>query len=100
MTVQSGTWSMALLGIEPAGPTQWLKDNRGALPSILALGAVAVFWVVGAIGGIGYLSEASSPMAMLTELYVGLASVAASIIVATLALNDLMSRYSRPRTRR
>ncbi|MCU1632490.1 MAG: hypothetical protein JWM61_1142, partial [Micrococcaceae bacterium] len=57
-------------------------------------------WVVGAIGGIGYLSEASSPMAMLTELYVGLASVAASIIVATLALNHLVSRYSRPRTRR
>lgn len=91
---------MALLGIEPARPTQSLKDNRGALPSILALAAVALFWVVGAVGGLGVLHDASSPMAMLTGLYVGLAAVAVSIIVATLAVNDLVSRYSRPRTRR
>jgi hypothetical protein len=100
VTFPPDTWSMALLGIEPARPTHWLKDNKAALPSVLALAAVALFWVVGAVGGIGYLSEASSPMAMLTGLYVGLAAVAVSIIVATLALNDLVSRYSRTRTRR
>jgi hypothetical protein len=37
---------------------------------------------------------------MLIGLYVMLAGVAVSIIVATLALNDLVSRYSEPRTRR
>jgi hypothetical protein len=91
---------MALMGIDKARPTQWIKDNQGALPSIIAVVAVAAFWVVGAIGGIGFLAEASSPMTMLTGLYIGLAAVAVSIIVATLALNDLARRYSRPRRRR
>lgn len=79
---------------------QWLKDNRAALPSVVAVLAVAAFWVIGAVGGIGFLADASSPMTMLTGLYVGLAAVAVSIIIATLALNDLARRYSRPRTRR
>ncbi len=91
---------MALLGIEQARPTQWLKDNRAALPSMIALLGVAAFWIVGPVGGLGFLSDASSPMAMLTGLYVGLAAVAVSIIIATLALNDLVNRYSRRRTRR
>jgi hypothetical protein len=91
---------MALMGIEKVHPTQWLKDHRGALPSIFAVLAVVVFWVVGAIGGTRFLADASSPMAMLTGLYVGLAAVAVSIIMATLALNDLARRYSRPRTSR
>ncbi|MHA7285281.1 hypothetical protein ACX80I_03310 [Arthrobacter sp. MDT3-44] len=61
---------------------------------------MAVLWVVGAVRGIGFLVDASSPMVMLIGLYVMLAGVAVSIIVATLALNDLLTRYSRPRTRR
>lgn len=88
---------MALMGIEAARPSQWIKDNRGALPSIIALAAVAVFWVVGAAGGVHYLASVSSPMALLTGLYVGLAAVAVSIIVATLAVNSLVARYSRAR---
>lgn len=91
---------MALVGIEAGRKVQWLRDNRSTLPSIAALLAVTVFWVVGAVGGIRFLAEASSPMAMLVGLYVMLAGVAVSIIVATLALNDLVSRYSRPRIRR
>ncbi|MHA7190758.1 hypothetical protein ACX80N_10750 [Arthrobacter sp. MDT2-16] len=91
---------MALMGLESARPTQWLKDNGGALPSIAALVGVALFWVVGAVGGIGFLRDASSPMAMLAGLYVMLAAVAVSIIIAILALTDLTRRYSRPRTRR
>ncbi|MEG9247821.1 hypothetical protein V6S67_06975 [Arthrobacter sp. Soc17.1.1.1] len=91
---------MALMGFESARPTQWLKNNRGALPSIVALAGVALFWVVGAVGGIGFLHDASSPMAMLTGLYVMLAAVAVSIIIATLALTDLTRRYSRPRSGR
>lgn len=91
---------MARMGIEKARPAYWLRNNRGALPSIVAIVAVAVFWAVVAIGGIGYLADASSPMAMLTGLYIGLAAVAVSIIIATLAINDLARRYSRPRTRK
>lgn len=91
---------MALMGIEKVRPTHWVKENRGALPSIIAVLAVVVFWVVGAIGGIGFLAVASSPVAMLTGLYIGLAAVAVSVIIATLALNDLARRYSWPRTRR
>jgi hypothetical protein len=91
---------MALMGIEAGRKVQWLRDNKSALPSMAVLLAVTVFWVVGAVGGIDFLTEASSPMSMLVGLYVMLAGVAVSIIVATLALNDLVSRYSRPRTRR
>ncbi|MHA7146294.1 hypothetical protein ACX80U_16415 [Arthrobacter sp. TmT3-37] len=90
---------MALMGIQAARPARWLTDNRTALPSMAVLLSVAGFWVVGAVGGIGFLSEASSPMAMLTGLYIGLAATALSIIVATLALTDLASRYSRKRSR-
>lgn len=88
------------MGIQAGRSTRWLKDNRSALPSMAALLAVVAFWIAGAVGGVGSLAEASSPLMMLTGLYVGLAAVAVSIIVATLALNDLVSRYSRPRTRR
>ncbi len=86
------------MGIEATRPTQWLKDNRKALPSVVALLGVAVFWIVGAVSGIGYLRDVSSPMAMLTGLYLMLAAVAASIVVAVLALTDLARRFSRQRT--
>ncbi|WP_459310597.1 hypothetical protein [Arthrobacter sp. MDT2-2] len=62
--------------------------------------AVVVLWVVGVVGGIGFLADASSPMVMLIGLYIMLAGVAVSIIVATLAVNDLLSRYSKQGTRR
>jgi hypothetical protein len=91
---------MALMGAQKTGPVQWLKEHRGALPSITVVLGVVVFWVVGAIGGLRFLAEASSPMVMLTGLYIGLAAVAVSIIIATLALSDLARRYSRPRARK
>lgn len=91
---------MALMGAQEARTTHWLREHRGDLPSISALLATAALWVVGAINGIGFLAEASSPLMMLTGLYVGLATVAISIIIATLAINDLIRRHSRPRTPR
>lgn len=91
---------MAFRGIETHHRMQWLRNNKAALPSMIALLGVAVFWVVGLVGGIGYLADASSPMAMLTGLYLMLAAVAVSIIIAILAFNDLVSRYSRPGARR
>lgn len=91
---------MASVGDVSARIAQSFRETRAAWPSIIALVVVAVFWVVVAVGGIGLLSEASSPMATLIGLYVGLAAVAVSIIIATLALNDLVRRYARQRTHR
>lgn len=88
------------MGIEAGRKVQWIRDNKSVLPSMVALLALAVLWVVGAVGGIRFLTEASSPLVMLIGLYVMLAGVAVSVIVATLALNDLLSRFSRPRIRR
>ncbi|MBG6218232.1 heme/copper-type cytochrome/quinol oxidase subunit 2 [Arthrobacter sp. CAN_A6] len=60
------------------------------MPSAFALTAVIVFWIVGAAGGIGFLHDAESAMAMLTGLHLMLAVVAVSIIVTVLALMDLV----------
>ncbi|MBG6218913.1 putative membrane protein [Arthrobacter sp. CAN_A6] len=68
---------------------QWIQNNKRFLPSGFALIAVVVFWIVGAAGGIGFLHDAESAMAMLAGLYLMLAVVAASIIVTVLALMDL-----------
>lgn len=83
------------MGGQKTGSAHWSREHRGAFPSIAGLLAVAVLWVAAATGAMGFLAEASSPMAMLTGLYVGLAVVAVSIIMTTLALNDLVRRYSR-----
>jgi hypothetical protein len=91
---------MALMGSQNTRPTHWFREHRGDLPAISALLAITALWVVGAINGIGFLAEANSPLMMLTGLYVGLAVVAVSIIIATLAINDLLRRHSRPRTPR
>jgi uncharacterized membrane protein len=76
----------------------WLSDHRGVVPSLVALSAVAVFWTVGLIGGIGYLHNASSPMMMLGGLYVMLVAVALSIIITTAALSHLAHHFSRQPT--
>lgn len=79
---------------------RWLMDHKAALPSIAALVAVAALWILGAVGGIAFLAGAGSPTTLLIGLYALLVGVALSSIIATLALNDLLSRYSRPRIRR
>ncbi|PPB49891.1 hypothetical protein C4K88_04155 [Arthrobacter pityocampae] len=86
--------------IEKERPASWLRDNRGALPSIITGIAVALFWAGGGIGWIRHLAGAESFMALLTGLYIALATVAVSVILATLALTDLAGRYARPRNRR
>ncbi len=91
---------MGLRGINAVWLTHWLKGNRVALPSLIALAGVAAFWAVGVIGGISFLTNASSLMTTLTGLYVMLAAVAVSIIITTLALTDLARRFSRQRGRR
>ncbi|MHA7285950.1 hypothetical protein ACX80I_06710 [Arthrobacter sp. MDT3-44] len=73
----------------------WLSDHRAVVPSLAALFAVGMFWIVGLLGGIGYLHDASSPMMMLSGLYVMLAAVALSIIITTAALSHLAQHFSR-----
>lgn len=94
------TWIVARTGFKAGYRSQWFTDHRDALPSMMALVGVAVFWVIGAVGGISYLHAASSPMAMLIGLYVMLGAVAVSIIIATLGITDLTRRFSRQRIRR
>ncbi|WP_026531503.1 hypothetical protein [Arthrobacter sp. H41] len=68
---------------------QWIKKNKRFVPSAFALTTVVVFWIVGAAGGMGFLHDAESAMAMLAGLYLMLGVVAVSIIVTVLALMDL-----------
>ncbi|WP_394251991.1 hypothetical protein [Arthrobacter pityocampae] len=86
--------------IEKERPASWLRDNRGALPSILMGIAVALFWAGGGMSWIRHLADARSFMALLTGLYIALATVAVSVILATIALTDLAGRYARTRNRR
>jgi hypothetical protein len=91
---------MAFRGMGEHDSMQWIRDNKAVLPSVIGLLGVAAFWLVGLVGGVGYLASANSPMAMLTGLYFMLAAVAVSIIIAILAINDLLNRYVRRRARR
>jgi uncharacterized membrane protein len=79
-------------------PGKWLDEHLGIFPSLVALLAVAVFWVVGLIDGIRYLDNSSSPIAMLGGFYVMLAAVALSLIITTAALSQLARHFSRQRT--
>jgi hypothetical protein len=93
------TWKVSLISIEAVRKLQWFKDSETGRPSMAVLLGVVLLWALGAVGGLAYLSHVSSLMVMLTGLYVGLAAVVVSIAVATLAANDLVVRYYRPRTR-
>ncbi|MBE0011136.1 MULTISPECIES: hypothetical protein [unclassified Arthrobacter] len=73
---------------------QWLRINPGALPSIIALVAVTVFWVVGLAGGMSLLREHQPPLTTLIGLYLMLALAAFSIIIAVLAASDLAGRLA------
>jgi hypothetical protein len=78
----------------------WLRANRSSIPAAVALGAVLVFWLIGALGGLGFLHAARSPMTMLTGLYLMLALMAVSVIIATLAVLDLSRRAAARRRSR
>lgn len=83
---------MALWGIESARPTRWLRENKAVLPSLITLVGLSIFWTVGAVGGVHFLADADSPVMILTGLYMMLAAVAVSVIIATLALTDFSRR--------
>jgi uncharacterized membrane protein len=71
---------------------KWLREHRSSIPAAVALGAVLLFWLIGALGGLGLLHEAQSPMAMLAGLYLMLVLLAVSIVIAALSVLDLSRR--------
>jgi len=73
--------------------------DRGHRRAAASLAGVGVFWAVGLFGGLRILHSASSPMTMLVLLYVMLAVVAFSFVVAAAAMAEL-GRYATERRRR
>ncbi|WP_434992562.1 hypothetical protein [Arthrobacter sp. Ld5] len=73
--------------------------DRGHRRAAYALAGVGVFWAVGLFGGLRILHGASSPMTTLVVLYVMLAVVALSLVVAAAAVAEL-GRQAAERRRR
>lgn len=73
--------------------------DRGHRRAAYALAGVGVFWAVGLFGGLRILHSASSPMTTLVVLYVMLAVVALSLVVAAAAVAHL-GRQAAERRRR
>lgn len=73
--------------------------DRGRKRAACALAGVGVFWAVGLLGGLRILHGASSPMTTLVLLYVMLAVVALSLVIAAAAVAEL-GRQAAERRRR
>ncbi|TKV28706.1 hypothetical protein FDK12_08655 [Arthrobacter sp. NamB2] len=73
--------------------------DRGRNRAGYALAGVGIFWAVGLLGGLRILHLATSPMAILVLLYVMLAVVALSLVVAAAAVAQL-GRQAAERRRR
>lgn len=73
--------------------------DRGHRRATYALAGVGVFWAVGLFGGLRILHSASSPMTTLVVLYMMLAVVALSLVVAGAAVAEL-GRQAAERHRR
>ena len=73
--------------------------DRGRKRAAYALAGVGLFWAVGLLGGLRILHAAASPMTILVLLYVMLAIVALSLVIAAAALAEL-GRQAAERRRR
>ncbi|WP_146065716.1 hypothetical protein [Arthrobacter pityocampae] len=73
--------------------------DRGHRRAAYALAGVGVFWAVGLFGGLRILHSASSPMTTLVVLYVMLAAVALSLVVAAAAVAELGRQAAEKRRR-
>ncbi|OUM45611.1 hypothetical protein [Arthrobacter sedimenti] len=73
--------------------------NRGRKRAAYALAGVGIFWAVGLLGGLRILHTAASPMTILVLLYVMLAIVALSLVIAAAAVAEL-GRQTAERRRR
>lgn len=73
--------------------------ERGWKRPAYALAGVAVFWVVGLLGGFRVLHSAASPMTTLILLYLMLAVIVLSFAIAAAALLELGRQTARRRRR-
>lgn len=74
-----------------------MRAHRAAVPALVVLLVIVVVWIVGAFGGLRYLQDASSPMAILGGLYVMLAGIGVSVVIAVVAVNHLIGHFSQSR---
>ena len=80
-----------------SGMSGWWGVHRAAVPALVALLIIVVAWTVGAYGGLGYLQDASSPMAILGGLYLMLAGMGVSVVIAVVAVHYLIGHFSQSR---
>jgi hypothetical protein len=73
---------------------QRLKTSpyRPLFPSIAVLTAVALFWIVGGLGGLAILREPKSPIVTLAVLYGMLFLMACSVVAGAAAATTLTRR--------
>jgi hypothetical protein len=69
-----------------------LRLDRGPRHAAVGLAAVAVFWVVGLLGGLHVLNGTTNMMLILVALYVMLALVILSLVVGAAATAELSRR--------
>ena len=73
--------------------------HRGHRRPAYALAGVGIFWAVGLLGGLRILHSAASPITTLILLYVMLAVVALSLVIAAAAIAEIGRRTARKRRR-
>lgn len=82
---------------EASGVSGWLGLHRDAVPALVVLLVIVVVWTIGAFGGLRYLQDASSPMAILGGLYLMLAGLGVSVVIAVVAVNHLVGHFAQSR---
>lgn len=85
---------MGIWGGREGSLRQWWKKHRTVVPALGVLLTVLMLWGVGTAGGVRYLHDAPSPLAMLGGLYVMLVAVALTVIIVVAALNRVVSHFS------
>lgn len=80
---------------ELPGLSEWWGSHRTAVPALAALLVIVVIGIVGVFGGLRYLQDTSSPTAILGGLYLMLAVIGVSVVVAVVAVNHLIEHFAR-----
>ncbi|WP_026550503.1 hypothetical protein [Arthrobacter sp. Br18] len=71
-----------------------LRLDRGTRQAAAGLAVVALFWVVGLLGGLHILNGITNAMTILVGLYVMLGLVITSLVVGAAATTELSRRAS------
>jgi Flp pilus assembly protein protease CpaA len=65
------------------------------VPGVAVAGGVVLFWLIGLLGGLSFLSDPKPLLPTLTWLMLVYFAVAATLIAGSLAVADLVRRRSR-----